>query len=299
MTVNKRTILVLGATGQQGGATAAQLLADGWQVRAFTRDPSSPAARALALAGASLHQGDMEDSSSLAEAMRGVYGVFSVQPPEWDPSDAAAEKEIRMGIRVADAAKEAGVRRFVYSSVSGADRQARFRYLAKWEIEKHIRSLGLHATILRPSGFMESYVNPMFGIRNGTLTEATRADVPVKLIAVEDIGVFAKLAFRHPEEWRGKTVEIAGDAVTPPEIASAISKAVGLHVRHVQLSIESVRQHNETIARLYEWLNGESYEVDYPALRELHPNLMTFEAWLEKKGKAMFLNLLGSGPSGS
>jgi len=291
-----RNILVFGATGQQGGAVTKQLLADGWQVRAFTRHSASQAAQAIAQADAQLFQGDMEDRDSLDAAMQGVYGVFSVQPPEWNPSDASTAQEIRMGKNVADAAKAAGVRHFVYSSVGGADKQARFRYLAKWEIEKYIKSIGLPATVLRPSGFMESYVNPLFGIQHGTLTEATNPDVPVKLIAVEDIGVFVKLAFRHPDTFLGKTSEIAGDALTPPGIASAIAKATGRSVNYVQLPIETVRQYNETVARLYEWLNEEGYEVDFSALRKLHPNLMKFEDWLEKKGKAMFEKLFQSSP---
>ncbi|MEK5056917.1 hypothetical protein BK126_18675 [Paenibacillus sp. FSL H7-0326] len=283
-----RSILVIGATGQQGGAATRQLLEDGWQVRALTRDPSSLTAKIIAQAGAQLFQGDMENRNSLDEAMRGVYGVFSVQPPEWNPSDAATEKELRMGKNVADAAKAAQVRHFVYSSVSGADKQARFRYLAKWEIEKYIKKLGLPATILRPSSFMENYANSLFGIQNGTLTEAIKPDIPVKLIAVEDIGVFVKISFRHPDVFLGKTIEIAGDALTPPNIAAAIAKATGRSISYVHLSIETVRKNNETLADLYEWLNGEGYEVDIKLLRNLHPKLMNFEDWVERQGKALF-----------
>jgi Nucleoside-diphosphate-sugar epimerases len=119
----KKTILVPGATGQHGGAAATHLLADGWQVRALTRDPSSRAARALAQAGAEVVAGDMGDRASLDAAMRDVYGVFSVQPPDWSPSDASAAEELRLGRNVIEAAREAGVRHFVYSSVSGADRR--------------------------------------------------------------------------------------------------------------------------------------------------------------------------------
>jgi uncharacterized protein YbjT (DUF2867 family) len=229
----------------------------------------------------------MRDRASLDSAMQGVYGVFSVQPPDWNPSDASAAEEIKLGKNVADAAKDAGVRHFVYSSVNGADKQSRFRFLAKWEIEKYIATLGLQATILRPSGFMENYVYPMFGIRNGTLAEAIKPDVPIKLIAVDDIGAFAALAFKHPDKFLGKTIEIAGDALTPPDIAAAITRATGRPVNYVQIPLETVRQHNEVLARIYEWLNGEGYEVDFPALRSLHPGLMSFDTWLKKKGKAM------------
>lgn len=291
MTGMNRSILVIGATGQQGGAAARQLLADGWRVRAFTRDPASRAAQTIAHAGAQLVRGDMRNRESLDAAMKDVYGVFSVQPPDWDPSDEAAEREIRMGINVVEAAKAAGVRHFVYASVGGADKQARFRFLAKREIELYLQASGLRATVLRPAGFMESYVNPLFGLQQGTLTEATRPDVPVKLITVDDIGVFAKLAFRRPDEFAGRTLELAGDAITPPQIAAAIAQATGRELRYVPLPIEAVRQMNETVARLYEWLNEEGYDVDYAYLRSLHPALMSFEEWLGIKGKAMFESL--------
>ena len=128
----------------------------------------------------------------------------------------------------------------------------------------------------------------MFGIQNGTLAEAVNPDVPIKLIAVDDIGAFVKLAFKHPDKFLGKTLEIAGDALTPPGIAAAIARATGQTIEYVHIPIDAVRQQNEILARIYEWLNGEGYEVDFSALRNLHPGLMTFDAWLEKKGKAMF-----------
>jgi len=289
-----KTILVLGATGRQGGSATAQLLADGWRVRALTRDPSSQAARALAQAEAEVVAGDMGNGASLDAAMQGVHGVFSVQPPDWNPSDASAAEELQLGKNVVDAARDAGVRHFVYSSVNGADQQSRFRNLAKWEIEQYIRAIGLPATILRPSGFMENYASSGFGVQNGTLTEATNPDVPVKLIAVDDIGAFVRLAFNDPETFTGKTLEIAGDALTPPQIAEAIARATGRSVRYVHIPIDAVRRQNEILARIYEWLNGEGYEVDFPALRSLHPGLMNFDTWLERRGKALFKALFRS-----
>ena len=77
--MNDKIIAVTGATGQQGGAVARRLLADGWNVRALTRDLSKPAAQALASAGAELILGDMDSRSELDAAFKGVYGVFSVQ----------------------------------------------------------------------------------------------------------------------------------------------------------------------------------------------------------------------------
>ena len=65
MSDNDKIILVAGATGQQGGAVARNLLKDGWKVRALVRDPKKDAAQALAKQGAELVQGDLNDSASL------------------------------------------------------------------------------------------------------------------------------------------------------------------------------------------------------------------------------------------
>lgn len=293
MNIRNKTILVLGATGQQGGSAARHLLRDGWSVRAFTRDKSSPAARELASKGAELYQGHMEDRAALADAMRDVYGVFSVQPPVWDLT--AIDEEVRLGTNAADAAKRAGVRHFVYASASGAEAQSHFRTLAKWEIEKHIRNIGLPATVLRLPFFMENYVSPFSAIRNGTYAEAIAKDVPVNLIAVDDIGAFIRLAFHDPDSFLGKTLELAGDSLTPPDIAAAVSRATGTAVEYVPIPIETLREQNEITARIYEWLNDGGHTVDLPALRELHPGLTRFDAWLEKTGKAKFAALAADG----
>lgn len=86
-------MLVTGATGWQGGATARELLACGWRVRALVRDPSSGAAKALQTAGAELSLGDLEDKGSLERAVDGVYGVFSLQ--NYWGKDIGYEGEVR------------------------------------------------------------------------------------------------------------------------------------------------------------------------------------------------------------
>lgn len=150
----EKIVLVTGATGQQGGATARHMLAAGWRVRALVRDLQSPAAQALAVAGAELVAGDMTEPASLDAATKGVYGVFSVQPAAASPH--FNRHEVPMGRAVADAAAAAGVEHLVYASVGGADRQPESDGVnTKWEIEQHIRALGLPATVLRPVMFMD------------------------------------------------------------------------------------------------------------------------------------------------
>jgi uncharacterized protein YbjT (DUF2867 family) len=138
----------------QGGAAVRHMLPKGWRLRALTRNPQSQAGQSLAREGVELVQGDMEDTNSLARAATGVYGIYSVQ----DFWAIGAKREVQQGKNVADAAKKAGVRHFVYSSVGGAERKTGIpHWESKWEVEKHIRGLGLPATVIRPVTFMEGY----------------------------------------------------------------------------------------------------------------------------------------------
>src|SRR5262249_43424762 len=146
--------------------------------------------------------------------------VFSVQ---------ASLDEIRQGKNIADVARAASIQHFVYSSVQSAEDLARVGGdAAKWQIEQYIKALGLPATTLRPCFFMETLIaarsDVPSGAASGAFAIAIKPDVPMGLIAADDIGAFAALAFEHPDEYLGKTIEIAGDVLTPLQIAAAISR---------------------------------------------------------------------------
>jgi len=283
--MNDKIIAVTGATGQQGGAVARKLLADGWKIRALTRDPNKPAAQALAKAGAELVAGDMDSRSELDAAFKGVYGVFSVQN-FWLPN-VGFEGEIRQGKNVADAAKAAGVGHLVYSSVGSAHRgMGQKHFESKWIIEQYIQSLNISYTILRPVLFMDNYNWSRAQILNGTFTGmGLRPDKEVQSIAVEDIGVFAALAFANPDKYIGKTIELAGDELTESQIAETFTKVIG---RPVKLSAPTGdggrRRSEEEMEAMFNFFNGEGYDADIFELRKLHPGLLTLEQYLRKNG---------------
>src|SRR5260370_39290987 len=185
-----KTVLVAGATGRQGGAVVRNMLPKGWKLRALTRNPGGPAAKDLQRQGVEVAQGDLDDQASLERAVRGVHGVYSVQ----DYWTIGAKREVEQGKNLADAAKKAGVAHFVYSSVGGAERNSGIdHWQSKWEIENHIRQLGLPATMLRPVAFMENYYvdQAEIGILKAKLLDPIRADKPYQTIATDDIGRLA------------------------------------------------------------------------------------------------------------
>jgi uncharacterized protein YbjT (DUF2867 family) len=105
---SNQTILVTGATGNQGGVVARHLLQRAnFKVRAFVRDPNKPAAQALKQAGTELVISDHKFCASLNRTLQGVYGVFSIQ----DFQDGASV-EIRQGKALAQADKAAGIKHF-------------------------------------------------------------------------------------------------------------------------------------------------------------------------------------------
>lgn len=279
--MSDKTILVLGATGRQGGATARHLLEKGFPVRALVRDPQSAGARALAESGVELRAGNMNDRASLDAAIQGAYGVFSVQPfiaP-------ASEIELRQAKNVVEATKAAGVKHFVYASVQAADEIAKVDGdSTKWKIEEYLRELELPYTVLRPSMFMDDLVGSRYGLPEGRFAFAGQAHIAVGLIAADDIGTFAALAFETPAEYLGKTIELGGDALTPVEVAAALSKRFNRPVEFVPIPLETVRAQNEILARTLGYFHGVGYSVDFDALRALHPGLKTLEAWLETQG---------------
>jgi uncharacterized protein YbjT (DUF2867 family) len=281
MSNSDKLIVVTGATGQQGGATAKHLLKQGWRVRALTRDVQGAAAQALALAGAEVVAGNMDDRASLDQAFAGAYGVFSVQN-FWLP-DVGAAGEVRQGKIVADAAKAAAVRHFVYTSVGGAERKTGLSHFdSKWQIEQYVRSLGLPATILRPVFFMENLTSPMMGPRDGVLANALKPTTSLQMIAVEDIGFFAALAFARPQEFIGKAVELAGDALTMPQVAETMTRVTGQPVQFVEVPLEQVAAFSQETADMLAWFNDHGYEADIAGLRNLNPGLQTFATYLQK-----------------
>jgi uncharacterized protein YbjT (DUF2867 family) len=266
-------ILVTGGTGRQGGAAARHLLADGWKVRALVRDPSKPASQALEAAGAELFVGDLLDRASLDTACDGAHGVYSVETPR----EVGMDGEVREGFNVADAAYDAGVAQFVYSSVIGADREGGPGFVrAKHRIEHHIGDLGMPATIWRPTTFMENWTGHRDDILAGKLSSFAAPDEVHQFIALDDIGKFVALAFAEHDRFVGVTREIAGDEMSWAAIAELFALVLDRPVAYEQ---RAAPPSDATQPRPSEDA-GPPLRADLESLRELIPDLITIEQWI-------------------
>ncbi|RSN70356.1 NmrA family NAD(P)-binding protein [Actinomadura sp. WAC 06369] len=275
-------VLVIGATGRQGGAAARHLLADGRAVRVLVRDPASAAARALAAAGAEPVRGDLDDPASLAAAMAGAHGAFVVTPDDRDGG-----REIRRGRAAVDAAAEAGVSHLVFASVGGAERSTGIPYWeSKWAIEQHIAEVGTPATVLRPVRFMENHTIPGLPVGGitpgGVLRHLFDPDVPVQLIAVTDIGAFAALAFADPDEYAGRALELAGDELTAAETVELIGERLGRAITYEQVA-DVEKELGPDAVKAFSAQRG-IWRADIADLRRRRPALLDFPAWLDGGG---------------
>ena len=276
------TILVTGATGQQGGATADELLRRGYRVRAATRKPDSEKARALAARGAEVVAADFDDETSLRRAAEGAWGVFSVQNT-WE---AGVEREEEQGKRLARVARAAGVQHFVYSSVGSADRNTAIPHFEnKVRIEEAIRDLKFPSyTILRPVFFMENFASPWFlpGIAEGRLAMGIKPATRLQMIAVSDIGKYGLRAFEDADKMNGIALDIAGDELTLPQVASVVSKAAGRNIEFVRTPIEEVRKWSADFAAMLEWFDAVGYDADIQGLDKTFGRGTKFNEWAAK-----------------
>ena len=136
----KLTVLVSGATGNQGGAVTRALLESGHKVRALTRNKKSSRARRLADQGVELMQGNLDDAESLGRALRGIDSFYLMGSPQ----EVGVDGETKQGIALADAAKGADVRHLVYGSVANADLDTGIPHFdSKYQVEEHIKTLGV------------------------------------------------------------------------------------------------------------------------------------------------------------
>ncbi len=278
-TADAHRVLVVGATGRQGGAVARELLKRGYAVRGLTRSPVSDRARRMSSLGVEMVQGDLEDPDSLSRALDGVWGVFAMT----DFWEHGYEGEVRQGRNIIDAAKASGVEMFVFSSVGSADRATGIPHFdSKFEIEEYLRASGLNHAVIRPVSFMENWALAELEVADGVLEDPRDPQSRTQMISVRDIGRFAAEAFDHPDEWSGKTLDIAGSEYTLAQLMEVLGNGAGRPVEQVQVPWEDYEADaGEEMTAMMKWFNDVGYNVDVSGLRAKYPWMVRFEDYLQ------------------
>lgn len=269
-------MLVLGATGGQGGAVLEALLARGAPVRALVRDPVANSAARLGGRGVAVVAGSLSDAASLAGAMDGAAGVFAFTTP----FEAGVDAEVEQGRAIVAAARRARVPHVVFSSVAGADQHSGVPHFdSKAVIEAQLAAADVPYTILAPTYFFDNALGGAERIRAGVLDLPLPPDRPLQQLARPDLGVFAAQVLINPDGYVGRRIELASDAPSPTRMASALADALGRPVRHERVPLAAID--NPDMRAMWEFLNGPGYQVDIAALHAAHPELgwTSFAEW--------------------
>ena len=305
---DKKIIAVVGATGTQGGGLCRAILADpngGFSVRAITRDPNKDKAKALAAKGAEVVKADLDDAASLTKAFTGAHGAYCVTN-FWEHF--SAEKEKTQAKNLAEAAKAAGLKHVIWSTLEDTRKlmqpsdkrmptlQEKYRvphFDAKAEANAYFS--GLPVTYLVTSFYWDNLY--MFGLAPKKGDDGVYSwtfpmgNAKLAGIAAEDIGKCAYGIFKAGQQYIGKTVGIVGENLTIGEMGEKISRGLGIGpVKYNAVDADVYRgfgfQGADEMGNMFQVYRDFEKEVvearSANVARQLNPQLQTFDQWLAK-----------------
>jgi hypothetical protein len=310
---DKKIIAVLGSTGSQGGGLCRAILADasgGFACRAVTRDPAKDKAKALTSAGAQVVKADLDDVESLKKAFAGAYGVYAVTN-FWEHF--SGEKEKAQAKNVAEAAKAAGVKHVIWSTLEDIRKfmkpddkrmpilQEKYRvphFDAKADANAYFA--GVPTTFLVTSFYWDNLY--MFGLapkkgEDGQLSWTfPMGNAKMAGIAAEDIGKVAYGIFKAGTQYIGKTVGVMGEALTIEQMGKTITKALGVGpVKYNAVEADVYRSFGfpgaDEMGNMFQAYRDFEKEMlanrSSETARKLNPSLQTFEQFVTKQKSAI------------
>jgi uncharacterized protein YbjT (DUF2867 family) len=311
---DKKIITVLGATGAQGGGVVRAIVNDpsgGFAARAVTRDVNCAKARELAGLGAEVVAADVDDPESLKKAFAGAYGAFCVT---FFWAHFSPEKEMAEAKAMAEAAKTAGLRHVIWSTLEDTRKwvplndnrmptlQGQYKvphFDAKGASDHFFTDAGVPTTFLLTSFYWDNFIYFGMGPKKGPdgklAITLPSGDKKLPGIAAEDIGKCAYGIFKKGPEFIGKTVGISGEQLTGAQMASIFSEVLGRDIRYNSVPPEVYRGFGfpgaEDLGNMFQFKRDfEDYFCgarNPEFARSLNPSLQDFRTWLTANKKAI------------
>lgn len=308
----KKIIVIFGATGAQGGGLAHAILNDSnseFAVRAVTRDSNSEKAKALAAMGAEVVVGDVDDLESMKRVLQGAYGAYFVT---FFWAHFSPEKEIGEAKNMASAAKDAGLKHVIWSTLEDVRKYVPLddnsmptlhgkykvpHFDGKGESDQYFIDAGVPVTFMLASYYWDNLIyfgmGPKRGADGKLAITFPMGNKKMAGIAAGDIGKCAYGIFKKGEDLIGKRVGIAGDQLTCAAMAEALSKALGEEVSYNEITPEQYRGFGfpgaDDLGNMFQFYRDFD-EVcnsirDVKFSKELNPELQSFEMWLAENAK--------------
>lgn len=306
---SKKTIVVVGATGAQGGGLLHAILNDPdheFNVRAVTRDVTTDKAKALASLGVEVVAADLDNSESVKKAFQGAYGAYCVT---FFWNHFSPEKEKSNAKNMAEASKAAGLKHVIWSTLDDTRKwiplsdnrmptlMGQYKvphFDAKGESNHYFTDLGLPVTILNTVFYWDNFIyfgsGPKKGPDGKLAITMPMGDKRLPSIAAEDIGKCALGIFKAGPKYIGKTLGIAGEILTVKQMAEGFSRVLGQEVVYNDVPPEVYRSFGfpgaADMGNMFQFKRD--FEKDYcnsrdvKLSRELNPSLLTFNQWLDK-----------------
>ncbi|THV07923.1 NmrA family protein [Dendrothele bispora CBS 962.96] len=227
-----KLIAVTGATGQQGSSVIDFLLkepAGAFKIRAITRNPNSEASKALVSKGIEVVKAELSSLEETTKAFEGAWGVFGLT----QFYEHGYEKEQLHGRNIVEAAKAAGVKHLVWSTVEGREGECgAISWKSKAQIEDLVVASGIPYTFvyipMYYENFWTSFFAPSYDEEKGfNWTVGFMPDVPIFAFSVSDLGALVVPAFREPEQWNGKKIKTVVEFLSLRDIAEQFTEVTG------------------------------------------------------------------------
>ncbi|KAI0351038.1 nmrA-family protein [Trametes cingulata] len=331
-----KIIVVIGATGAQGLAVIEALLKpapDGspspYAVRAFTRDPQSKRGQELAARGVEVVKGTTYDLDSVLEAFKGAYGAYV----NTDSFTLGEEKEIFTGMRLYEIAKQVKtLKHYVWSSLDNVTKKSDYNpiyyaehYAGKSRVtdwmkaqESVVSDGNMSWSVLTTGPYMDmlkmvgtsrnetDFFGPIKVRPDGThvfVSPVAKGHIP--MIALSDVGFFARYIFDHREEASAQELEVASDLVGWDYLVETFTKVTGKKAVYVPLSLEEYfgllnqddvnkqvasgappgsTTFKENFMRWWRLYRDDILTRDFDWIRRIHPDLHTLESWMREEG---------------
>ena len=283
-----KKVLLIGVTGGTGHNVVKGFLDQGLQgLCALTRNanPQRPALARLVSEGIDLVEADLDDEASLDSAFAGAAAIYchATAPDSAKPDPL----EVERAERVARAAQKANIQHLVYNSAGGADRSSGIGHIEQKHQVEQVFTRAVPTTLLRACLFMEEfwkkYTRP--SILKGTFSFAVQPDRPLHLITTRDMGRVAAQVIQQRDRYVGRAIELAGDVLTPQQMAAAFSQVQGQPVKYRELPPWIfLLLFRKSLYDLIQWYRHQGYQADVDYLRNQEfPGLLTqFSTFLKE-----------------